>query len=285
MARPNVAERHGYTCEPFDYGGMRHDVYRGGDAGPVLLLLHEMPSFGYRTVKLADYLRDPRTGGFRIVMPMLLDGVREEVTGTIRTKVAAARDGLDFVVNVTKICISWEFVALAQRQTSPITTWLLALAREEAARHGVRQVGVIGMCFSGGFALATAIDPVVGVAVVSQPAVPFGAGPLRLIPGQAADLGLSDDDRRRILDRVGQPGFCVRTLRFEKDWIAPPERVAWIKKHLDPDEAFDCIPSQTKAAHSVLSDATDTPKDPTTKPRIDEALRSVVKTLKDQLGT
>ena len=45
---------------------------------------------------------------------------------------------------------------------------------------------MIGMCFSGGFALATAIDPVVGVAVVSQPALPIAVGPIKLIPGQAA---------------------------------------------------------------------------------------------------
>jgi hypothetical protein len=259
---------------------MRHDVYRGGDSGPTVLLLHEMPSFGYRTVKLADHIRDK---GFRIVMPILVGGIRDEATGRVGSKVALAGDAAAFVVNTVRICVSWEFVALLQRRTSPITTWLLALARAEAAKHDQTQVGVIGMCFSGGFALATAIDPVVGVAVASQPAVPFAAGVLRRIPGQAADLGLSDSDRQRLLDRAGTPGFCVRALRFERDRIAPAERVAWIKEHLAPDERWDSIPSQKTSVHSVLSDATDVARDPSTKTDIDQALASVIATLRERL--
>jgi dienelactone hydrolase len=281
VAGKNVAEQNDYIREPFEYGGIRHDVYRGGKVGPVVLLLHEMPSFGYRTVKLANHIRDQ---GFRIVMPILVGGIREEATGAVGKKVALVGDGVDFAVNVAKVCISWEFVGLVQRRTSPITMWLLGLAREEAAKHDVDQVGVIGMCFSGGFALATAIDPIVGVAVVSQPAVPFAWGLLGRIPGQAADLGVSDEDRQRLLDRVGEPGFCVRTLRFQKDKIAPAARVAWIKEHLAPDEVYDSIASE-RPAHSVLADATDVPKDPSpqTKIEIDKALASVIATLKERL--
>src|SRR5215207_3036885 len=128
MARPNVAERNDYTREPFDYGGIRHDVYRGSGDGPVVLLLHEMPSFSWRTVRLANRLRDE---GFRIIMPILVGGIREEPTGFLGEKAALVGSGVDFLVSLGKACISWEFVALLQRRTSPITMWLLELARSE----------------------------------------------------------------------------------------------------------------------------------------------------------
>lgn len=277
MPRQNVAELNGYACEPFEYGGIRHDVYRGGDAGPVVLLLHEMPSFSYRTVQLANHIRDR---GYRIVMPILVGGIRNQ---PYRGRAGALRMGADFGVNVVRFCMSWEFVGLLQHRTSPITSWLLQLARTEADGNGQRQVGVIGMCMSGGFALATAIDPVVGVAVVSQPAVPFASGPLRWIPGQAADLGLSEVDRLRLVDRKDDADFCVRAFRFTKDSIAPAERVARIEAELAPGATLTSIPSQTRAAHSVLTDATDVAKDPSTEAAIKAALASVIATLDERL--
>jgi dienelactone hydrolase len=163
-----------------------------------------------------------------------------------------------------------------------VTDFLLELARVEAAAAGRSQVGVIGMCFSGGFALATAIDPVVGVAVVSQPALPFATGPLAWIPGQAADLGLSEPDRRQLVDRKSDPGLCVRAFRYDTDRIAPAARVERIERELAPAATLTRIPA-TRHAHSVLTDATDVPADPTTKPAIDAALASLIATLDERL--
>lgn len=280
MARRNVALEHGYVMEPFEFGGIRHDVYRGGTSGPPILLLHEMPSFSYRTVQLADHIRD---SGFRIVMPILIGGIRNKPRNRVEKVVSTATVIAEVGPRFVQVCVSWQFVALAQRRTSPITMWLLELARQEAAAANRRQVGVIGMCFSGGFALATAIDPVVGVAVVSQPAMPFAWAFLGRIPGQASSVGLSDEDWQRVLDRQGDDDLCVRTLRFEKDAKSPKERVARIKESLAPDEEFDCIPSEKTSAHSVLTDATDVANDPSTETRIHEALNSVIATLRDRL--
>lgn len=278
MTGRNVAERHGYVRSTFEAGGITHDVYRGGDSGPVVLLLQEMPSFSWRTVELADHLRGH---GFRIVAPILVGGVREKPVGRLQGAIAPVAAGLEFGINLVKICVSWQFVALVQGRTSPITLWLLELARAEAKRHGQRQVGVIGMCFSGGFALATAIDPIVGVAVVSQPALPFAVGPLKLIPGQARDLGLSEEDHDRLIERTADPSLCVRPLRYQTDSIAPKARVERIEAELGPGATVTWIPGR---GHPVLTDATDGTPHAAVRRELDDALASVIATLKDRLG-
>jgi dienelactone hydrolase len=265
-----------YTRSPFAFGGIRHDVLRGGDAGPVVLLLHEIPTLTWRTILLADHVR---AQGFRIVMPLMLGGVRRKPANPVTKSLALAEAG----VRLVQSCVSWQFTALAQRRTSPITTWLIELARREAAAAGGGQVGVIGMCFSGGFALATAIDPVVGVAVASQPAMPYAWSLLGRIPGLAESVGMDDDHWRRLVERGAADEVCFRALRFEKDVKSPAARVARIKRELAPHEAFDCIPSRDPGAHSVLTDATEIAKDPTTEAAIREALDSVIATLKERL--
>jgi dienelactone hydrolase len=277
MTKPREPDWDAYTRRPFAYGGIRHDVLRGGDHGPVVVLLHEIPTLSWRTILLADHVR---AAGFRIVMPLLIGGVRRKPSNPVTQSLAIAEAG----VRLVQSCVSWQFNALAQRKTSPITTWLIELARRESASAGGGKVGVIGMCFSGGFALATAIDPVVGVAVASQPAMPYAWSVLGRIPGQAESVGMDDEHWQRLLDRRAADDICFRTLRFQNDVKSPAARVARIKRELAPDETFDSIPSRDKGAHSVLTDATEIPKDPTTEARIREALDSVIATLKDRLG-
>jgi dienelactone hydrolase len=277
MAVPKDPDWSAYERKAFAYGGIEHDVLRGGDSGPVVLLLHEIPTLSWRTILLADHVR---AAGFRIAMPLMLGGIRRKPGNRVTNALALAEAG----ARILQTCVSWQFTALAQHRTSPITTWLIELARRESAAAGGGQIGVIGMCFSGGFALATAIDPVVGVAVASQPAMPYAWSLLGRIPGQAASVGMDDEHWQRVLDRRAADQVCFRTLRFERDVKSPAARVARIKRELAPDETFDCIPSRDPQAHAVLTDATEIARDPTTEARIREALDSVVATLTDRLG-
>ncbi len=72
-------------------------------------------------------------------------------------------------------------------------------------------VGAVGMCFTGGFALAMMVDDRLVAPVLSQPSLPLPAG-----KSKAADLGLSPDDLQRVQERVA--GGCqVLGLRYRSD--------------------------------------------------------------------
>jgi dienelactone hydrolase len=272
--RPDAAEQADFVRERYDAGGIAHHVYRGGE-GPPVILLHELPSISWRTVKLATHIR---ASGFRVVMPSLVGGVREEPTTALRK----ARLAAEMVTSTVRLCVSWQFIVLLQRRTSPITSWILALAREEALAAGRPRVGVIGMCLTGGFALGAAIDPIVGVAVASQPSLPFAMGPLAAIPGQATDPGVSPADYERLRARRDDPDFCVLAFRYTTDSIAPQARVERLARELAPGLVFTPIEA-TKHAHSVLTDATDKAPDDAARPAIEAALDSVIDALRERL--
>ena len=77
---------------------------------------------------------------------------------------------------MVKVCIAREFTHWALNQTSPIIGWLRALARNLHHEVGGPGVGAVGMCFSGGFALAMMVDDIMVAPVLSQPSMPFAVG-------------------------------------------------------------------------------------------------------------
>lgn len=109
------------------------------------------------------------------------------------------------------MCVRKEFNKLRLRQTSPIAGWLRSLARDLHAELGGPGVGALGMCFTGGFALAMMVDDAVAAPVLCQPSLPFPIGRER-----AADLGLSPADLTRVKERAAA-GCEVLGLQFEKD--------------------------------------------------------------------
>ncbi len=154
------------------------------------------------------------------------------------------------------MCVSAEFRAFAIGASRPFSVWLRALARDLAARTPGHGVGVIGMCFTGNFALAAAVDDAVLAPVISQPAVPFPLGKVR-----QADPGVSPAELDVIRERVDRDGLCLLGLRFSEDPTVRPERFAAIREALgDAFEVITLDSSQgnpggfSRRAHSVLTD-------------------------------
>ncbi|WP_133790559.1 hypothetical protein [Kribbella sp. VKM Ac-2571] len=88
---------------------------------------------------------------------------------------------------LARLCVSKEFRCFAATAERPITKYLRAVATDLAARTPGGGVGVVGMCFTGGFALATAVEDVVKAPVPSQPSTPFAvSAKLRRDPGLSA---------------------------------------------------------------------------------------------------
>jgi hypothetical protein len=108
---------------------------------------------------------------------------------------------------------TWSLVLVYPTITIPVSVWLLigflkAIPRdveEQAMVDGYSRgpgVGAIGMCFTGGFALAMAMEASVLAPVVSQPALPAPLGARK-----RAAVGLDDADLRR--SRRGQGRGCA----------------------------------------------------------------------------
>jgi hypothetical protein len=111
------------------------------------------------------------------------------------------------------------------------------------------------MCFTGGFALATAVDDAVLAPVMSQPAVPFPLSTKR-----RRDPGVSEAELDRVVKRTTDDGLCVLGLRFSGDRAVPAERFATLRERLG--DAFEVIELDSspgnpggfsKGAHTVLT--------------------------------
>ncbi len=125
------------------------------------------------------------------------------------------------------VCVSREFTTLAAGRSSPVIDWLRALAHQEHATAGGPGVGVVGMCFTGGFALAMAVDPLVVAPVLSQPSLPFPIGATR-----KGSIDCSDADLATVRGRCAAEGLEVLGLRFDGDPFVPAERFAFLRDKL-----------------------------------------------------
>ena len=185
----------GFSRSSFTHEGVTRDVYRAG-SGPAVIVIHEMPGL---TPKVAAFGTRVADAGFTAVLPSLF-GVpgRRPTTGYL-------------VRELVRGCVAREFTSWARQRTSPITVWCRALAGSLHAELGGKGVGAIGMCFTGGFALAMMIDDHTVAPVVSQPSVPFAIGRRR-----AASIDLSPADRERVRARA-MAGCDVLGLRYTGD--------------------------------------------------------------------
>lgn len=228
-----------FTVEDLEFAGSSKRVYWKGD-GPAVVLLTEMPGI---TPKVADCGRRFVDAGYSVAMPDLFGTPGRPVSNGYLAR------------SLVKACVSSEFVCLATAKSSPVTDWLRGLVGEAHRRAG-RGVGVVGMCFTGGFALGLAIDPLVQVSVLSQPALPLAIGRAR-----GSDLGLSPDDLKVISDRVADDDLCAIGLRFSEDSSVPAGRFRRLEAELGENFIGVEIDSSAgndhgfaKNAHSVLAE-------------------------------
>ena len=113
-------------------------------------------------------------------------------------------------------CVAKEFAAFATNADRPVAHYLRALARDLNEKTPGKGVGVIGQCFTGGFALAAAVDDSVLAPVLSQPSLP-----MPLTPKQRRDPGLSEAELKIVEQRAANEGLCALGLRFSEDPLAP----------------------------------------------------------------
>ena len=253
-----------FTRESFTADGKTKHIYRLG-SGPAVIVISEIPGI---TPKVAGFARKVAGRGCTAVMPHLFGEPGRDITTGYTLK------------TLTKVCVSSEFTKLATGQSGRITTWLRALARAEHERCGGPGVGVVGMCFTGGFALGMMADAPVVAPVLSQPSVPFPIGARR-----KADLGISGAELATVKQKVAA-GDCVLGLRFTGDPMAPGDRFATLRRELGDGfigVELDSSPgnphNHPKAAHSVLTEhLVDQPGTPT-REALDQVLDFLAKRL------
>ncbi|MEP7088543.1 MAG: dienelactone hydrolase family protein [Nocardioidaceae bacterium] len=207
--------------------GVTHPTYRKG-AGPGVVVIHEIPGMTSDVVAFAEEVVG---AGHTVVMPHLF----------------GEADGPASLAQVARVmprlCVSKEFTKLALHETAPVADWLRSLARELHAELGGVGVGAVGMCFTGGFALAMMVDDSVVAPVVCQPSTPFAIGKKR-----GADLNLSPADLGTVKRRAAE-GCAVLGLRYRKD-PATGTRFDTLRRELGDD--FVAVEFEGKG-HAVVT--------------------------------
>lgn len=263
-----AAALEGFTRGTFTHEGKTRDVFRTG-SGPAVIVIAEMPGI---TPKVAEFGRRVASLGCTAVLPHLFG-----VPGKSMSAGYVAQ-------SIFPACVSREFSCFATRKTSPVTVWLRALARQMHAECGGPGVGAVGMCFTGGFALAMMVDEVMLAPVLSQPSLPFA-----LSKSHRRDLGISDEDLARVKQRcAAEPDLCLVGLRFTHDRFVPEQRFQRLKEELgdhfvavEIDSSPDNPHGHPRAAHSVLTEhLQDSPGTPTR-----DALDKVLGLFNDKLLT
>jgi dienelactone hydrolase len=199
----------GWTLGEHTANGVTHPTYRKGD-GPGVVVIHEIPGITPQVIRFAEEVVDQ---GHTVVIPHLF--------GTPGAKMGPA----SMARAAAQICVSREFLRMAKGTTTPVAVWLRSLATELHAELGGPGVGAVGMCFTGGYALAMLAGAPIAAPVLAQPSAPFSVTPAR-----SRDLGLSPADLDAVKAKVSA-GCQVLGLRYTKD-IAVGGRFDTLRREL-----------------------------------------------------
>ena len=199
----------GWAKDEFTADGVTHPTYRKGE-GPGVIVIHEIPGM---TPEVIAFAEEVVAQGHTVVMPHLF--------GTPGAK-ASPRS---YAHSIGQICVSREFLRFATHTTTPVAIWLRALATDLHAELGGPGVGAIGMCFTGGYALAMLAGAPIAAPVLAQPSAPFP-----VTRGRGRDLGLSPADLDAVKAKVNA-GCQVMGLRYKND-IAVGSRFETLRREL-----------------------------------------------------
>jgi dienelactone hydrolase len=226
--------------------GTERTVFRMG-TGPAVIVMSEMPGITPRVLGFGERVAEL---GCTAVVPHLFGepGRDPDAGGRLGLLTYALSSAIP-------VCISREFTVLATGRTSPIITWLRALARYEHERCGGPGVGAVGMCFTGGFALAMSTIPEVVAPVMAQPSLPFAIGRTR-----AGAVDISESDMDLVESRCAAGDLTVVGLRFCGDRMVPGARFRALEERLG--DAFIAVeladesanPDASMSPHSTLTE-------------------------------
>lgn len=237
-----------FTESSFTHEGNTRRTFRIG-SGPAVIVMAEMPGI---SPKVAEFARRVAKVGCTAVIPHLFGVPGRDPNPAAHGWLGTASYAMS---SLMPSCISREFTILATGRTSPVIGWLRALAAEEHERCGGPGVGAVGMCFTGGFALAMAADERMLAPVLSQPSLPLG-----ITPQQRRTIDISPQDLAAVKHRCAADGLQVLGLRFTGDRLVPKERFAFLRRELG--DAFVAVelpnftanPDGTIPPHSVLTE-------------------------------
>lgn len=178
-----------------------HRVYVRGD-GPPIIIWQELPGILPETITLAQKMAE---AGYTIYLPHLFGPLGKFAIGRNLVRL---------------ICIRREFHIFASRKSSPVTNWMRALCQEVQTRHDGMQVGTVGMCLTGNFALTLMADDAVIGGVASQPSMP--------IHSQRA-LHMSDDEVAATKAGMKAKGPAL-SMRYTHDPICRAAKMKSLKE-------------------------------------------------------
>jgi dienelactone hydrolase len=222
---------------PFGWTEERIDgrkIYRRGNGARVVVLLHEINGLSPGCI---DFGNELASNGFRVYMPLLFGhpGEHSSFVGGIQS------------------CFFGGFKCNSpggKIDTKPVI-WVRNFVEHLCNRSDVTAVGVIGMCESGAFPLATMKKgSKVRAVVLSQPAIPFAKD-------RQSDAGIAPST----MQQAKESGTPILFFRFKEDTISTFARYDYLFKYFGPqqleghclDGPSDFHPTWDHRLHAVLT--------------------------------
>ena len=215
---------------------------------PRVILMHEIYGLNKECIEFADRLHND---GFSVYLPLFFGELGETDT----------RRGLKF-------CLSKEFMKFSgENGESQTISWLRGLCRHlKSDADG--KIGVIGMCMSGGFALAMAVEDGVAAPVMGHPTRAFRRGGANTNP---KIIGISERTVDYACNEIIRQDKKIMGFRLPFDQFSPNRIMDRLDDRLGDrlevfqPKAFECFrngPNPFK--HSLLTSSY--PSKPETKP-------------------